>query len=477
MVAGALVPPTPVQDKNKPLDVAEPASPIQSDVSDLPELPESVKPSASSSKIVIEEECILTIDGKTYDLTKWADHHPGGPLIRQYNGLDATHVFYAFHSQDAVKKLASFKPMKNPPTKSVPLPKDIRSQQILDDFDAFKQDLEDKGFFETSLLWYLYKASTTLLLAGIGLGFHFYHWYFMSAIFFGLFWQQLGWLGHECAHHQVFTNRNLNKTMALFFGNICQGFSSHWWKDRHNSHHATTNILDADPDIDNIPMLAWAPSDLDKAPKWCLKYIPYQSYYFLLLLPILRLAWVTRSITFVGEMRTSKYKQYRYDFPLEALTLFIHWSWVFALHWTLPTWGWVITYFIVSECLAGFGIAIVVFFNHYSCEKYPSALAGNFVCLQLWTTRNMTPGIFTDWICGGLNYQIEHHLFPTMPRHNLYRASFLVKQFCKDHDLPYLCSDFGEGLQKVLAFLDSIGAIARERNEQMKKEQTTKKSS
>eukprot|EP00456_Euglypha_rotunda_P078158 TRINITY_DN745_c0_g1_i10.p1 TRINITY_DN745_c0_g1~~TRINITY_DN745_c0_g1_i10.p1 ORF type:complete len:102 (+),score=7.04 TRINITY_DN745_c0_g1_i10:43-306(+) len=67
----------------------------------------------------------------------------------------------------------------------------------------------------------------------------------------------------------------------------------------------------------------------------------------------------------------------------------------------------------------------------------------------------MTPGIFTDWICGGLNYQIEHHLFPSIPRHNLYTVSHLVKRFCKDHDLPYLCSDFNEGLQKVLAYLDT----------------------
>eukprot|EP00456_Euglypha_rotunda_P078162 TRINITY_DN745_c0_g1_i5.p1 TRINITY_DN745_c0_g1~~TRINITY_DN745_c0_g1_i5.p1 ORF type:complete len:105 (+),score=7.21 TRINITY_DN745_c0_g1_i5:43-315(+) len=89
----------------------------------------------------------------------------------------------------------------------------------------------------------------------------------------------------------------------------------------------------------------------------------------------------------------------------------------------------------------------------------------------------MTPGIFTDWICGGLNYQIEHHLFPSIPRHNLYTVSHLVKRFCKDHDLPYLCSDFNEGLQKVLAYLDTVGAIARERNENLKKEQLKKQKS
>jgi len=76
----------------------------------------------------------------------------------------------------------------------------------------------------------------------------------------------------------------------------------------------------------------------------------------------------------------------------------------------------------------------------------------------------MTPGIFTDWFCGGLNYQIEHHLFPTIPRHNLKKLSPLVKKFCQEHNLPYLCSNFNEGLQKVLAFLNNVGEIARQRN-------------
>jgi len=163
-------------------------------------------------------------------------------------------------------------------------------------------------------------------------------------------------------------------------------------------------------------------------------------------------------------MCTSRYKRWNEDYRLEAFGLAIHWLWVFAILLSLPSWGWVVTWFLVSELLAGFGTAIVVFFNHYSCDKYPASLAGNFVCLQLWTTRNMTPGIFTDWICGGLNYQIEHHLFPTMPRHHLNRASIKIKAFCHENNLPYLCSDFYQGLVKVLGFLNSIGQVAQERN-------------
>lgn len=414
--------------------------------------------------MTIEEECVITVDGKTYDLTKWADYHPGGSLIRQYNGRDATEIFKAFHGPEAMEKLKRFPALAQPTKRQRPMPKDQRSIEILVAFEELKMQLEKEGFMKTNPLWYTYKTLTTWMWIGVALYCQASGWYLASAIFTGLFWQQLGWLGHEYAHHQIFADRQKNNMIGLFCGNILQGFSMHWWKDRHNSHHATTNILDADPDIDNIPMLAWAKSDLIRAPAWCRKTIPYQAYYFLLLLPLLRLTWAINSIFFVRDMRTSRYQQYRDDFRKEAIGLAIHWTWVVLQLWFLPSWQWILVHFLVSELLAGFGIAIVVFFNHYSCEKYEPALAENFVCLQLYTTRNMTPGIFTDWICGGLNYQIEHHLFPTMPRHNLYKCSHKVKEFCAAHNLPYLCSSFYSGLLTVLDFLNTVGDICVQLN-------------
>lgn len=55
----------------------------------------------------------------------------------------------------------------------------------------------------------------------------------------------------------------------------------------------------------------------------------------------------------------------------------------------------------------------------------------NYPCLQLYTTRNMRSGIFIDWLWGGLNYQIEHHLFPTMPRNNLSKVNVVWWEFWK----------------------------------------------
>jgi len=324
----------------------------------------------------------------------------------------------------------------------------------------------------TNAAWCTYKTLTTWVFIVFAIFAQYHQWYLASALLTGIFWQQLGWLAHEYSHHQIFNSRKLNNFFGWFCGNVLQGYSVDWWKDRHNSHHAVTNILDADPDIDNIPMLAWAPSDFEKAPAWCKKTIPYQAYYFLFVLPALRLAWCAGSIFFVRDMRTSRYRQYNKDFAHEATGLALHWAWYFVMLYYLPTWYWRVVHFIVAELLAGFGIAIVVFFNHYSCEKYDPALAENFVCLQLYTTRNMTPGVITDWVCGGLNYQIEHHLFPQMPRHNLYRVSHRVKKFCADNGLPYLCSDFYDGLLCVLNYLSRVGALCAQSEQQQKKEKS-----
>ena len=131
-----------------------------------------------------------------------------------------------------------------------------------------------------------------------------YYGYFLtSALCLALCWQQLGWMTHEFCHHQPSKNRRINNYFALFFGNIAQGFSRDWWKDKHNEHHAATNIVDQDGDIDLAPLIAMVPSDLRKykepLQKLILKIVPYQHLYFTLMLPLLRFSWTSQSIEHV----------------------------------------------------------------------------------------------------------------------------------------------------------------------------------
>jgi len=165
-------------------------------------------------------------------------------------------------------------------------------------FRGLRNELREKGYFKPNMYWQLYKCITTVGFLVLGTIATYYGNWIMGAVLVGIGFQQLGWLGHDACHHGLTPNRKLNNALGYFFGNVLNGFSVNWWKDRHNSHHATTNILDADPDIDNIPMMAWSPSDLDKAPTWTRRTLPYQAYYFLFLLPLLRLTWCFNSIFF-----------------------------------------------------------------------------------------------------------------------------------------------------------------------------------
>jgi len=292
-------------------------------------------------------------------------------------------------------------------------------------------------------------------------------WYIISACALALCWQQLGWLTHEFCHHQPFKNRRLNDWASLILGNVAQGFSRDWWKDKHNIHHAATNIVDQDGDIDLAPLIAMVPSDIRKYRKplerLVLRIVPYQHLYFTLALPWLRASWTSQSIVHVISAPKSDYKKDQMHANDERIGIALHWLWVLLQLYFLPTNTLRLIYFIISQFGGGFLIALVVTYNHNSCIKFSeqSRLLNNFAALHILTTRNMNPSPLVDWFWGGLNYQIEHHLFPTMPRPNLNRCSKLVKQFCVDNDLPYLVDDYWTGYNESLKLLKNVSDLAK----------------
>ena len=72
------------------------------------------------------------------------------------------------------------------------------------------------------------------------------------------------------------------------------------------------------------------------------------------------------------------------------------------------------------------------------------------------TTRNITSNWFVDWFCGGLQYQVDHHLFPQLPRHNLAKVHTLIEQFCKEYKVTYHETNMWDGTKEVLGHLDEV---------------------
>jgi len=110
------------------------------------------------------------------------------------------------------------------------------------------------------------------------------------------------------------------------------------------------------------------------------------------------------------------------------------------LAWLVPAvwlgWAWVVT-FAIGQVLAGLYLALAIAPNHKGMPTWPAGEPLSFLDRQVLSSRNIVPHPITDFVFGGLNYQIEHHLFPSMPRVHFGRARALVKPFCLARGLPY----------------------------------------
>jgi fatty acid desaturase len=82
----------------------------------------------------------------------------------------------------------------------------------------------------------------------------------------------------------------------------------------------------------------------------------------------------------------------------------------------------------------------------------------DFLRKQVLTSRNIHGNWLTDLALGGLNYQIEHHLFPSMPRPNLRRSQPLIREFCRQHDLVYAQASLLGSYAQALRHLHAVGA-------------------
>jgi len=125
-----------------------------------------------------------------------------------------------------------------------------------------------------------------------------------------------------------------------------------------------------------------------------------------------------------------------------------------------PSLGAAVTFYFVSEFIGGSAIALIVFMNHYACEQLQKleGKEADFLTIQLQGTKNIDPSVFMDWFAGGLNYQIEHHLFPTLPRHNLSLIKPIVEKFCKENDLPYISQSYWDCL---VCIENRLAAVAK----------------
>jgi fatty acid desaturase len=265
---------------------------------------------------------------------------------------------------------------------------------------------------------------TALLLVGSS------WWALAIAGFLGLAFTQLGFVGHDAGHLEVFRSRQANRWLGLTVGNVLIGMSFGWWVPKHSAHHAHPNEIGRDPDVSGAVGETSADEPVKVDSSFSRFMTKWQAPLFFPLM-VLR----STGIYVLGVQRLIRQRN-RAAF-LEGALLAMHASLYLAfVFWVLSPLK-AVAFIAIQQAVFSIYLGCSFAPNHKGMPIVDPDQKLSFVRRQVTTSRNVAGGWFTNFALGGLNYQIEHHLFPNMPRPNLARAQGLVKAFCAEHGLSY----------------------------------------
>jgi len=285
-------------------------------------------------------------------------------------------------------------------------------------------------------------------------------WRFAAIPFLTLFWMQLGFFGHDAGHNQIFPRTEHNRRLGLFCYPFMLGLTFRPWVIKHNLHHVETNVIDSDPDLIN-PIIALTLQDAQERRGFLRWIVRYQAYAYPILALFATLAFRVDAWRYaiVGTIVQGNAEKYAGERKFELVLLSVN-----AVLWlVLPSillgpllW---LAIFGVAQMLLGFHMAFVFAPNHKGMPMIEDATDIPFLDHQVLTSRNVAGSLVTDFMYGGLNYQVEHHLFPTMPRSNFPACREFVLRCCAESGLAYTEESF---LQSCKTLFDSLNDIGRE---------------
>jgi len=278
-------------------------------------------------------------------------------------------------------------------------------------------------------------------------------WQVAVAVFLAFVFTQIGFVGHEAGHRQISGSRRVDDIIGLLFGDLAIGLSFGWWVDKHNRHHAHPNTEGKDPDIE-IGALAFTAGQARGRGRFARFMYRYQAYLFF---PLLLLEAVNLHVSSVGALVRSDVRHRIWERVLFAVHVVGYLGVVF---WVLSPVKAVV-FIGVQQALFGLYLGCSFAPNHKGMAILAADDHSDFLRRQVLTSRNVRGSWLVDYALGGLNYQIEHHLFPSMPRPNLRRAQPLVREFCARRALPYCETGLIDSYAQALRHLHAVGRSPR----------------
>ncbi|WP_207457702.1 fatty acid desaturase family protein [Herbiconiux sp. SYSU D00978] len=281
-------------------------------------------------------------------------------------------------------------------------------------------------------------------------------WQLVTAAVLAVVFTQIAFLAHDAAHRQIFVSGKWNEWVSLVLGDLFIGMSYGWWQHKHTRHHANPNKEGADPDID-LPVIALTQDQARGLRSPVLRWLrAHQGLFFF---PLLLLEGLSLHASGVRRVFTRERLDRR---------------WVELAFLTIRLVGFVVLVFLVLSpglAFAFLGVQLGVFGLYMGLSFAPNhkgmGIVGRDVSLdflrrQVMLSRNIRGNRFVDVLMGGLNYQVEHHLFPSMPRPHLRRAAVIIQDYCRAHGVPYTQVGLFASYLIVVRYVNRVGLGERD---------------
>jgi len=319
--------------------------------------------------------------------------------------------------------------------------------------------VKESGLLRRRYGYYWTKISLTLVaLVGVTVGMvllgHSWLQLLLAAVLAGIL-TQFALLGHDAAHRQIFRSSRANEWASLGLGTLIGGFSLDWWQHKHAAHHANPNKHGSDPDV-AAGVLAFTPYVRADRRGFGGYLADRQAWFYI---PLLMLEGLNLHVSSVRRLISRAPMKHRSrEITILALR---HISYLTALLLIMPP-AMAAAFLGVQLALYGLYLGGAFTPSHIGMPSVPPNLKIDFLRRQVLMSRNVSGGWFIHFLLGGLNLQIEHHLFPSMPRPNLRRLQPLVRQVCVDNEITYTEASLLGAYATVLRYMNKVGIAARD---------------
>lgn len=308
------------------------------------------------------------------------------------------------------------------------------------------------GFYWTMMLFWTL-ATVAILVAVAMLGDTWFQ--LLLAALLGVTMSQLAFIGHEAAHRQIFASQGWNEWTARVIAGLLNGISYDWWVGKHGLHHANPNKERKDPDV-RSRVLSFTPDSTDRRTGVAARLARYQGYYFL---PLLLFEGFSLHVSSIRTILTGKGVTRRWTEILFVGVRVV--GYLAFLFIVLPP-GMAAAFVAVQVAVFGFLLGGAFSPNHIGMPTVPHDADIDFLRRQIYMSRNVRGGPLVHFFMGGLEYQVEHHLFPMAPRPNLPALRKVVRRYCAENDIPYTETSLGEAFRTIIAYLNQVGLKHRD---------------